>query len=59
MQSAKLTVDKDRLLNSPETELILQFKPFDYRPKPVKPDIPGDEEFKTYEKMLNKMYLRA
>ncbi len=47
------------MLQSPERELIIQFTPFDYKEKPKKPERPYNEEFKMYEKMVNKMFVRT
>lgn len=51
-----MKVDRSRLLRSPEINMLVQFTPFNHIIKPPKPDPLGNEEYKMYEKMLNKMF---
>ncbi|CDW76885.1 ankyrin repeat-containing protein [Stylonychia lemnae] len=59
LQSAKLSVDKNRLLRSQTTNFLIQFTPFDHVIKQPRPEPPGNEEYKIYEKMVNKMFIQT
>lgn len=39
--------------------MIVQFTPFNHKIKPTPPDPPGNEEYKYYERMINKMFAKA
>ncbi len=46
-------------MKSPDREMIIQFTPFDYKEKPAKPDPAGNEEYKMYERIINRMFVKT
>ena len=56
---AKNQVTKERLVKNPNTDIIVQFSPFNWKKKKLRPESPGNEEYREYERMIDEMFAKT